>query len=112
MKNKNSELISMLSECAAACNNCSTACLQEKDVQKMTQCIRLDIDCAQICEITAAFVARNSEHAMHLMKECAEICSKCAKECAKHSDMEHCKVCADLCKKCAEMCKTNTGVLN
>jgi hypothetical protein len=112
MKNKNSELISTLAECAAACNHCSTACLEEKDVQKMVQCIRLDMDCAQICEVTAAFIARNSDQAKHLIKECAEICSKCAKECEKHSDMEHCKVCADLCKKCEEMCLMNASVLN
>ena len=112
MKNQNSELITMLHECAAACNNCSTACLEENDVKKMIQCIRLDMDCAQICDLTAAFVARNSDHAPHLIKECAEICSKCAKECAKFENMEHCKVCADLCKKCADMCQVNADVLN
>ncbi|HSH66161.1 MAG TPA: four-helix bundle copper-binding protein [Bacteroidia bacterium] len=112
MKDKNSQLISMLAECADACYKCSTACLDEKDVQKMTQCIRLDMDCAQICQTTAAFISRGSDHTKHLMKECAEICSRCAQECAKHSNMEHCKICAETCKKCAEMCSERISVLN
>lgn len=111
-KSKNSKLTAVLAECADACNNCSTACLQEQDVKKMAECIRLDMDCAQICQITASFISRNSDHAGHLIKECAEICSKCAQECSKHKDMEHCRICAELCKKCAEMCLMNANVLN
>lgn len=112
MKNKNSELISTLSACADACYTCLTACLKEEEVQKMVKCIRLDLDCAQICQLTAAFISRDSDHAKQLMKECAEICSKCAQECAKHNHMEHCKICSEMCKKCAEMCSAATGVLN
>ncbi len=104
MKNQNSQLISVLAECADACNNCSTACLEEKDIQKMAACIKLDMDCAQFCAVTAAFISRGSDHAKHLLKECAEICRKCAEECGKHSDMDHCKVCAEACRKCAEAC--------
>ncbi|MEO6304333.1 MAG: four-helix bundle copper-binding protein [Bacteroidia bacterium] len=104
MNNNNSHLINVLAECASACNNCSTACLEEKDVQKMKECIRLDMDCAQICSVTAAFVSRNSDHAKHLLKECAEICRKCADECGKHSDMDHCKTCAEACRVCANEC--------
>lgn len=112
MENKNLRLLSILSECADACNHCSTACLQEKDVQKMTECIRLDMDCAQICQLMAAFISRNSDHVSHLIKECAEICSKCADECSKHSKMEHCKVCAELCRRCAKECLIVVSVLN
>jgi hypothetical protein len=112
MKNKHSQLISLLGECADACNRCSTACLEEQDVKMMKECIRLDMDCAQICQLTAAFISRGSDHAGHLIKECAEICSKCAKECAKHKDMEHCAICAELCKKCAEACLMNVSVFN
>lgn len=105
MATKDTTLLSLLAECATACNHCSTACLEEKDVQMMAACIRLDMDCAQICSTTAAFVARSSAHAQHLLKECAEICLQCAKECEKHSHMEHCKRCAEACRKCAEACE-------
>ena len=80
-----------------------TACLDEADPKMMANCIKLDMDCAQICELTAAFISRGSAHADHIKKECAEICKKCAEECGKHNN-EHCKACAEACKKCAEAC--------
>lgn len=101
---KNQKTIEALDNCATQCNNCTTACLDEQDVKAMANCIKLDIDCAEICRLTAAFIARGSVHAMHLMKECADICNACAAECGKHSHMEHCKKCADACKKCAVAC--------
>jgi hypothetical protein len=104
MENKNSNILSVLAECKAACNNCLTSCLDEKDVKMMAKCIKLDLDCAKICEITADFISRQSDHAQHLIKECIEICTKCAQECVKY-DMEHCQRCAVACKKCAEVCK-------
>jgi hypothetical protein len=105
MKTYNKELLTVLAECADACNHCSTACLGEKDVAIMAACIKLDMDCAQICALTAAFISRDSDHARHIMNECAEICRKCAEECGKHADMEHCKRCAEACRKCSEACK-------
>lgn len=101
---ENSKLLAMLAECAAACNMCSTACLTEPNVQHMAECIRLDMDCAQMCGTTAAFVARNSMHAKHLLNACAEICTKCAEECGKH-EVQHCRECAEVCRRCAEACK-------
>lgn len=104
MITQNTQLPDMLAGCAAACNHCSTACLGEKDVQMMATCIKLDMDCAQMCTTTAAFVARGSLHAQHLLKECAEICRQCAQECEKHAHMKHCRRCAEACRKCTETC--------
>ncbi|HKC67314.1 MAG TPA: four-helix bundle copper-binding protein [Bacteroidia bacterium] len=102
---KNHEpLLTILADCASACNYCSTACLAEEDVKKMADCIKLDMDCTEICRITASFIARGSDHAKHLLKECAEICTKCAEECGKHKT-KHCQECAEACRKCAEACK-------
>jgi len=101
---KNHLLLEALNNCAAECNHCTTACLDEGDVKMLTRCIKLDIDCADICQITASFVARGSEHAIHLMKECAEICEACAEECERHAHMEHCRKCAAACRYCAEAC--------
>lgn len=101
-------LLGMLAECAAACNHCTTACLAEENVSPLAECITLDMDCAQIYLTTAAFVARGSAHATHLLRECAEICSHCAAECGKHAHIDHCKHCAEACRKCAEACKSGT----
>ncbi len=91
--------------CAAECEHCATACLGEDDVRMMARCIQLDRDCADICRMAAAFMARGSEHAGHICAECAEICQACGDECAKHSGMEHCQRCAEACHRCAEECR-------
>ncbi len=70
----------------------------------MADCIRIDRDCADICILTAQFVARNSAHAVHVMKECIEICRKCEQECRKH-DTDHCQHCADICEETAKACE-------
>ncbi len=103
---KHQSIIDALNNCIAECNHCAVACLDEQDVKSLSKCIKLDIDCAQICSLMVSFLSRGSEHAMHLMKECAEICDACAAQCEKHAHHhEHCKVCAESCRKCAEECR-------
>ena len=101
----NNALLSALNHCANACNFCSTACLEEQDVKMMVNCIRLDTDCAAICNLTASLIARNSVHGKHLLKECAEICGLCAAECEKHKKMQHCADCAAACRTCEQACR-------
>ncbi len=105
---QNKQVLDALYHCAAECNHCATACLDEEDVKMLAECIRLDIDCADICTLTATLTARGSEHGNHMLKECAEVCNACADECEKHTHMEHCKRCAEACRKCAEAC--NAGM--
>ncbi len=106
MKNNlNNALLDALTACSNACNYCTTACLEEDDVKMMAQCIRLDIDCAAICSLTASFIARGSAHGIHLLRECAEICNLCAAECEKHKHMQHCADCASACRACEQACK-------
>jgi hypothetical protein len=104
--NNNQALIQALNNCAAECNNCATACLDEDNIKMMTACIKLDMDCATICTATATLLSRNSKHGKHLLKECIEICIACAEACEKHADMyQHCKVCAAACRASAKACK-------
>lgn len=101
---KNENFLMSLARCAAACENCADACLDEDNIKMMVQCIRLDRDCAKICALTASFVASNSAHAKHVAKECQELCHLCGEECAKHKT-DHCQECAKACKECEEACK-------
>ncbi len=71
----------------------------------MANCIRTDRDCADICRLTAAFLARGSVHGKHLLRECIEICRACGEECAKHHH-DHCQQCAEACFRCAEACES------
>lgn len=91
--------------CAEACDHCAASCLKEKDVQAMARCISLDIDCAEICRLAAAYMSRASECAGTICETCADVCDACAEECAKHTKMEHCRECAEACRRCAQECR-------
>jgi hypothetical protein len=95
--------------CAVACDHCAVSCLAEKDVKAMVRCIQLDMDCAEICRLASAYMARGSELAGTICETCAEVCEACGDECAKHSAMEHCKQCAEACRRCAEECRRMAG---
>lgn len=101
---QNQALIDQLIRCAIECNHCMISCLEEKDVKAMKRCIKLDIDCAEVCQVTASLLSRGSEVSEKMLAACAEICNACADECGKHSQMDHCKRCADVCRQCAEEC--------
>ncbi len=95
--------------CADACDHCSTACLQEADIRPMARCIALDIDCAALCRLAAASMARGSEFAKRLCSLCALVCEACGEECGRH-EHDHCQACAAACAKCAEACRRMTAV--
>ena len=77
-------------KCAAACDYCASACLKEKNVEEMTRCIQLDMECAAICRTAAQLMSLESEQAGAICQLCSDICNTCADECSKH-DMDHCR---------------------
>lgn len=96
--------------CAQTCTSCADACLGEDMVQQLKQCIRLNLDCADICAATGAMASRrtgsNAEVLRAAIKACMEACRACGEECQKHADMhEHCRICADSCRSCEEACR-------
>lgn len=97
--------IDACNNCANACDHCATACLKEKDPKPMARCIALDVDCAEICRLAAALMARDSEFAASVCGKCADICEACGEECAKH-EMRHCQECAEACRLCAAECRS------
>ncbi|MCP2936746.1 four-helix bundle copper-binding protein, partial [Salmonella enterica subsp. enterica serovar Typhimurium] len=56
--------------CAVACDHCAASCLQESNVQQMADCIRLDVDCAQVCRLAAAVMSRGSQFASDVCQLC------------------------------------------
>lgn len=96
--------------CAQACTACADACLAEPDIGKLVQCIRIDLDCAEICATTGALATRrtgdNGAVVQRLLQVCAETCRRCAEECDRHAGHhEHCRICADACRRCREACQ-------
>lgn len=90
--------------CATTCNHCAVSCLEEKEVQHLTKCIRLDLECAAICKAAAELMSVEGAYSKELCQLCATICNACADECEKHvaMGMEHCKECAEACRACAK----------
>lgn len=100
--------IDACNDCATECEHCSTACLNEDDIKMMVRCIKLDMDCAQICRLAASCMARGGEFATAICSLCAEICDACEEECAQHQ-MAHCQRCAEACNRCAAECRSMSG---
>ncbi len=98
------ECIDACLACMAICNHCAAACTEEEDVAMMATCIRLDMECAAICGAAANLMCMGSDAANAICRICADVCSRCAEECAKHKH-EHCRECADACGRCADMCR-------
>lgn len=102
---ENKDLLNKLSYCQTACEHCADACLSEDNVAEMAECIRLDRDCADICDMAIKYISRDSRRASSVLDLCADICETCARECEKH-DHGHCKDCAEACRECAEACRS------
>jgi hypothetical protein len=97
-------------DCALVCAGCADACLAEHSVDKLRHCIRLNLDCADVCTATAFVGTRrtgsNQEVIRAMLKTCAQACRICGDECARHGDQhEHCAICADSCRRCQQACE-------
>ncbi len=96
--------------CAATCTSCADACLGEDDVQELIRCIRLNLDCADVCEAAGKLLTRQTATEPRIVRSmvesCATTCRVCAAECQRHAEQhEHCRVCAAACRRCEEACE-------
>lgn len=104
-------------DCAHACTSCADACLAEEMVQQLRQCIRLNLDCADVCHVTGLLMTRPSHRDAPALRAqlqaCIDICRACGEECERHGrmGMEHCEVCAEACRACVEACEQMMGAL-
>ncbi len=103
------ECIAACFECSQSCTACADACLAEQQVQTLIRCIRLNLDCADICETTGQMLSRQTEPDWSMLRAqlqaCAAACRACGAECDRHAGHhEHCRVCADACRRCETAC--------
>jgi Domain of Unknown Function (DUF326) len=95
--------------CAQTCTACADACLAEEAVAELRLCIRLNLDCADLCATIGRIVSRgtglNEALLAEILNTCALVCRLCGDECERHAPMhEHCRLCAAACRSCAEAC--------
>lgn len=104
------DCIDAVLDCGQTCTACADACLGEPAVAGLVNCIRLNLDCADICEITARVLSRRTEADGQLTRAvldaCIQSCVICGDECDRHADEHaHCRVCADACRQCEHACR-------
>ena len=96
--------------CAESCTACADACLAEDQVGDLRRCIRINLDCADICIATGNVLTRQTEPETSvirtLLEACAAACRACGEECERHAEHhEHCRICADACRSCEQACE-------
>jgi hypothetical protein len=103
--------IDAITQCATTCTSCADSCLGEEDVASQVKCIRLDLDCADICTTTARVLSRQVEYDANVtraqLEACIAACKACGDECESHGEhgMDHCRVCAEACRRCEDACR-------
>src|SRR5262245_11285258 len=103
------ECMEACAACEIACLACADSCLTETDLVALRRCIRLDLDCADLCGTTLRLLARSidgdARRLRAVVEACARACATCGAECHLHEiDHEHCRLCADAGRRCAERC--------
>ena len=101
--------IDALDDCAQACNADNAADLSEQNVVEMVTCIRLCLDCVDVCTATAGVIGRQTEYdaslTRPLLESCVAICRRWGDECERHAHMPHCRVCAEAYRRCEQACR-------
>ena len=102
--------IDAMTDCAQACIADTDLDLAEQSVDEMVKCIRLCLDCADVCTATAAVMSRPANHdagvTKPLLEACVAICKSCGDECERHAPMHrHCRVCAEACRRGEQACR-------
>jgi hypothetical protein len=97
-------------ECAQACTACADDCLSEESVQDLVKCVRLDLDCADICVAAGRVANRQTGYDANvtrgILDACMTACRACGDECEEHAGHhEHCRICADACRACEQACR-------
>jgi len=102
--------IDALNDCAQACTADADDDLGEQNVAELVKCIRLCLDCADVCIAAVGVTSRQTDYDPNitkpLLEACVAACRSCGDECEKHAQIhEHCRVCAEACRRCEQACR-------
>jgi hypothetical protein len=102
--------IEAMNDCAQACTADADADLGDSELANMIACVRLCLDCADVCTATARVVSRQTAYEpgvlRPLLEACAAICARCGDECEMHAHTHaHCRICQDACRRCEQACR-------
>jgi hypothetical protein len=102
--------------CAQACTACADACLSEPGVAELAECVRKNLECADMCDSTGRLLSRRTGQHTNLVRAfldtCAGTCRACAEECEQHArSYEDCQRCAEACRACERACEALVDAL-
>ncbi len=97
-------IVGTIQNCEATCESMTDYIERRPDVNTRIKQLKLLRDCADICGLTAKFIARKSAFSNSVAGLCAYICEICGAECAKYPDAES-QNCSKICMNCAKECK-------
>ena len=102
--------IDALSDCAQACAADADADLSEQNLAEMVKCIRLCLDCLDVCTAAIGVTSRLAEYDANvirpMLEACVAICKSCGDECERHAQHHaHCRVCAEAYRRCEQACR-------
>jgi len=102
--------IDALNDCGQACTADADADLREHNLPDLVTCIRLCLDCADVCAATVNVTSRQTAYdpavTKPLLEACAATCKSCGDECERHARMHaHCRVCLEACRRCEQACR-------
>lgn len=110
------DTIDAMNDCIQACTVDTDADLGEDDLADMVKCVRLCLQCADICTAAVAVLSRPAEYDPNvvrpLLESCVAICASCGDECERHARMhDHCRVCGAACRQCEQACRKFLGAI-
>lgn len=99
-------------ECIDACTACYRQCtvtlarvVEIGEPLAAPPLVEALLDCVRMCETSANFLLRGSEHQRRVCELCAEVCRACATACLARGKGELLLRCADACRFCADSCE-------
>ena len=109
--------IDAVSDCAQACAADVDADLSEQNARDMVTCIRLCLDCADVCAAALGVTSRQASYDANvtrpLLQACVAICKSCGDECERHArHHEHCRICEQACRRCEKACRELLDTMN
>ncbi len=104
-----SRCVQACAECVQTCTACADACLSEPQILKLVRCVRLNLDCADLCGATMRVLSRQTQPDSRILtsvlETCLAACRVCRDECDRHAgEHEHCQACAGSCLRCEQAC--------
>ena len=91
---------------------CADACLGEEEFAPLVRCIRLNLDCDDVCDVTGRLLSWQTEPNWTVLRAqieaCVAACRACAAACERYAEHhEHCQICAASCRRCEEACTSH-----